>query len=74
MIGAQVGVAGHLRIADGVKIAGQSGVGSTIKEAGLVVQGSPAFSVGDYQRSYVLFRSLPKLFKQVHELEKKLNK
>lgn len=74
MMGGQAGVVGHLKIADGVKIAGQSGVGGTIKEEGLVVQGSPAFSVGDYQRSYVLFRSLPKLFKQVNELEKKLNK
>lgn len=74
MMGGQAGIVGHLKVADGVKIAGQSGVGSTIKEAGLVVQGSPAFSVGDYQRSYVLFRSLPKLFKQVNELEKKINK
>jgi UDP-3-O-[3-hydroxymyristoyl] glucosamine N-acyltransferase len=74
MMGGQAGVVGHIKVADGVKIAGQSGVGSTIKEAGLVVQGSPAYSVGDYQRSYVLFRSLPKLFKQVSELEKKINK
>ncbi|MGZ3865789.1 MAG: UDP-3-O-(3-hydroxymyristoyl)glucosamine N-acyltransferase [Bacteroidia bacterium] len=74
MMGGQAGVIGHLKVADGVKIAGQSGVGGSIKEEGSVVQGSPAFSVGDYQRSYVLFRSLPKLFKQVNELEKKLNK
>ncbi|MGZ3863398.1 MAG: UDP-3-O-(3-hydroxymyristoyl)glucosamine N-acyltransferase [Bacteroidia bacterium] len=74
MMGGQAGVIGHLKVADGVKIAGQSGVGGNIKEEGLVVQGSPAFPVGDYQRSYVLFRSLPKLFKQVNELEKKLNK
>ena len=74
MMGGQAGVVGHLKVADGVKIAGQSGVASTITEAGKIVQGSPAFSVGDYQRSYVLFRSLPKLFKQVNELEKKINK
>lgn len=73
MMGGQAGIVGHLKIADGVKIAGQSGVGSTIKEEGLVVQGSPAFSVGEYQRSYVLFRSLPKLAARVSELEKKLN-
>ncbi len=74
MMGGQAGVIGHLKVADGVKIAGQSGVGQTITEVGKIVQGSPAFSVGDYQRSYVLFRNLPKLFKQVNELEKKINK
>ncbi|HWY38334.1 MAG TPA: UDP-3-O-(3-hydroxymyristoyl)glucosamine N-acyltransferase [Bacteroidia bacterium] len=74
MMGGQAGIIGHLKVADGVKIAGQSGVGQTITEEGKVLQGSPAFAVGDYQRSYVLFRSLPKLFKQVSELEKKLNK
>jgi UDP-3-O-[3-hydroxymyristoyl] glucosamine N-acyltransferase len=72
MFAGQVGVVGHLRIADGVKVAGQSGVGQNITEEGKIVQGSPAFAVGDYQRSYVLFRSLPKLFKQVNELEKKI--
>lgn len=72
MMGGQAGIIGHLKIADGVKIAGQSGVGQTITEEGKIVQGSPAFAVGDYQRSYVLFRSLSKLYKQVNEIEKKL--
>ncbi len=74
MMGGQAGVVGHIKVADGVKIAGQSGIASTITEIGKIVQGSPALSVGDYQRSYVLFRNLPKLFKQVNELEKKINK
>lgn len=73
MIGAQVGVAGHLKIADGVKIAGQSGIGNNIDKEGEIVQGSPAFSIGDYKRSYVLFRSLPKLNEKINELTKKLN-
>ncbi|MGZ3885422.1 MAG: UDP-3-O-(3-hydroxymyristoyl)glucosamine N-acyltransferase [Bacteroidia bacterium] len=72
MIGGQAGVIGHLKVADGVKIAGQSGVGHTIEEEGLIVQGSPAFSIGEYKRSYVLFRSLPKLNDRLRELEKKL--
>jgi len=70
MIGAQVGIIGHIRIGDGVKIAGQSGVGGDIK-AGEIVQGSPAFGVGDYRRSYVLFRNLPKLNDRINGLEKK---
>jgi len=72
MMGGQAGVVGHLKIANDVKIAGQSGVGSTIKEEGLVVQGSPAFAIGDYQRSYVLFRGLRKLNDRVSTVEKTL--
>ena len=74
MIGAQVGIAGHLRIADGVKIARQSGIGSNIDKENEIVQGSPAFNVGDYKRSYVLFRSLPKLNDKISDLTKRLNK
>ncbi len=70
MIGGQVGIVGHLNIADGVKIAAQSGIGQDIKEEGAIMQGSPAFSVGDYKRSYVLFRSLPKLREQILDLQK----
>jgi UDP-3-O-[3-hydroxymyristoyl] glucosamine N-acyltransferase len=73
MIGAQVGIAGHLKIADGVKIAGQSGIGNHIEKEGEIVQGSPAFPIGDYKRSYVLFRSLPKMNERISELMRKVN-
>ena len=73
MIGAQVGIAGHMKIADGVKIAGQSGIGSSIEKEGEIVQGSPAFNIGEYKRSYVLFRSLPKLNDKINALTKQLN-
>ncbi len=74
MIGGQAGVVGHIKVADGVKVAGQSGIGSTITQEGLVVQGSPAFAIGDYQRSYVLFRGLQKLNDRIWKLEKELKK
>jgi UDP-3-O-[3-hydroxymyristoyl] glucosamine N-acyltransferase len=73
MIGAQVGINGHIKIADGVKIAGQAGVASAIEKEGEIVQGSPAFTIGDYKRSYVLFRSLPKINEKLRDLEKKIN-
>lgn len=69
MMGGQAGVVGHITVADGVKIAGQSGVGSTIEKEGEIVQGSPAFAIGDYRRSYVLFRSLQKLNDRIRTLE-----
>lgn len=68
MIGGQVGLVGHLKIADGVKIAAQSGVGQNIDNPNTIVQGSPAFSIGDYKRSYVLFRSLPQIKEQINKL------
>jgi UDP-3-O-[3-hydroxymyristoyl] glucosamine N-acyltransferase len=73
MIGAQVGIAGHLKITDGVKIAGQSGVGSSIDKEGEIVQGSPAFTIGEFKRSYVLFRSLPRLNEKITDILRKLN-
>ncbi len=72
MIGGQVGIIGHLTIADEVKIAAQSGIGRSIKEKGAIVEGSPAFNIRDYQRSYVHFRRLDALVKRVNELERKL--
>lgn len=73
MIAAQVGIVGHIRIADGVKIAGQSGIGASIEKEGEIVQGSPAFSISDYRRSYVLFRTLPKLNDRLNDLIRKSN-
>ena len=72
MIGGQVGIIGHLTIADEVKIAAQSGISSSIKEKGAIIQGSPAFNIGDYKRSYVFFKKLPELYKRIQELEKEL--
>lgn len=71
MIGGQVGIVGHLTIADEVKIAAQSGIGHNIEKVGEIVQGSPAFPIRDYKRSYVVFRNLPHLKTRVDQLDKK---
>lgn len=71
MIGGQVGISGHLKIGDNVKIAAQSGIGSNISDNS-IIQGSPAFSVLDYQRSYVHFRRLPDIVKRIDKIEKKI--
>lgn len=72
MIGGQVGIIGHLKIANGVKIAAQSGIGQSIEKEDSLWQGSPAFNVGDYKRSYVLFRGLPKIKNQLDKLAKEV--
>ncbi len=73
MIGGQVGIVGHIEIAEEVKIAAQSGIGHSIKEKGAIVQGSPAIPIGDYKRSYVVFRKLPDLNGQIQALQKQLD-
>jgi len=72
MIGGQVGIIGHLVIADGTKIAAQSGIGSNIKKENSVFQGSPAFNLLDYKKSYVGFRKLPEMDRELSALKKEL--
>jgi UDP-3-O-[3-hydroxymyristoyl] glucosamine N-acyltransferase len=71
MIGGQVGVAGHITIGDNVRIQAQSGIGKSLKD-GEVVQGSPAFTYGEFSKSYVHFRNLPKIVSELDALKKKL--
>lgn len=68
MIGGQVGFAGHLVIGDCVKIQAQSGIGKNL-EAGEVVQGTPAFNYGDFTKSYVHFKNLPKIVSDLENLK-----
>lgn len=69
LIGGQVGIVGHIVIADGTKIAAQSGIAQSITEPNTVVQGSPAFTIGEYKRSFIHFRNLPELAKRIKDLE-----
>lgn len=69
LIGGQVGIAGHITIGDKVKIQAQSGIGKSLKD-GEVVQGSPAFNYGDFSKSFVHFRNLPKIVSELDELKK----
>ncbi len=69
MIGGQVGFAGHLIIGDRVKIQGQSGIGKNLSD-GEVVQGSPAFNYGDFAKSFVHFKNLPKIVSEIEQLKK----
>ncbi len=70
-IGGQVGIVGHITIGDNVRIQAQSGIGRSLKD-GEAVQGSPALGYSDYNKSYVYFKNLPKLAKQINDLEKEI--
>ncbi len=73
IIGGQVGIAGHLILGDGVRIQAQSGIGKNLKD-GDTVQGSPSFNYGDYNKSYVHFKNLPKIVNDLHEIKKTITK
>ncbi len=72
MIGGQVGIIGHLKIADGVMIAAQSGVAKSIAQEKTMWEGSPAFAIRDYQKSYIHFKRFDKLVKRVNNMEHEL--
>ncbi|NNE31171.1 MAG: UDP-3-O-(3-hydroxymyristoyl)glucosamine N-acyltransferase [Winogradskyella sp.] len=71
-IGGQVGIVGHISIGNNVKIQAQSGIGRHVKDDE-VLQGSPALTYGDYNKSYVYFKNLPKIVKNINELEKRVD-
>ena len=72
MIGGQVGIVGHITIGNNVKIQAQSGIGKSLKD-GEVVQGSPAFNYGDFAKSFVHFKNLPKIVTELEEIKKNIN-
>ncbi len=69
MIGGQVGIVGHLNLGNNLQIQAQSGITKNLKD-GAVVQGTPAFDYGSFNKSYVIFRNLQKLSSTVNRLEK----
>lgn len=71
-IGGQVGIVGHITIGNNVKIQAQSGIGRNVKD-NEVLQGSPALGYGDYNKSYVYFKNLPKIVKDLNEIQKKID-
>lgn len=72
LIGGQVGIAGHLSIGNRVKIQAQSGIGRDIKDDEML-QGSPALSYSNYNKSYIHFKNLPQTMNKLNQLEKKIN-
>ena len=72
VIGGQVGIVGHITIGDYVKIQAQSGVGRSI-ENNQVLQGSPAMPYNDFSKSYVYFKRLPVIVKELEDLKKSIN-
>ncbi|HBU79996.1 MAG TPA: UDP-3-O-(3-hydroxymyristoyl)glucosamine N-acyltransferase, partial [Muricauda sp.] len=61
----------HITIGDRVRIQAQSGIGRNVKDDE-ALQGSPALNYGDFNKSYVHFKNLPKLASQISNIEKRV--
>jgi UDP-3-O-[3-hydroxymyristoyl] glucosamine N-acyltransferase len=71
VLAGQVGVAGHLSIGDRVKATAQTGVPNSVA-ADAFISGYPAIDNRDWLKSSAVFRRLPELKKQVHDLATRL--
>ena len=70
MLSGQVGVVGHLFIADNTILAAQAGVSKSITKKGGAHLGSPAFEISKYRKAYVHFRNLDNIVERIEKLEK----
>jgi len=71
MLGGQVGIVGHITIGNNVRIQAQSGIARNVKD-NEVIQGTPAITYADYNKSYVYFKKLPELVATINSLEKEI--
>ena len=74
MIGGQVGFAGHLSVADGTKVGAQTGIDTSLKDAGAMYLGTPAMTLKSFYKSHVIFKKLPDMDRQLFDLQKRLEK
>ncbi len=70
MFSGQVGLVGHLQIADNTIVTAQSGISKSINKPGDVYMGSPAFDANKYRKAYVHFRNLDAIVQRIDKLEK----
>lgn len=71
MIGGQVGIVGHITIGNNVRVQAQTGIAKSVKDDE-IIQGTPAFTYSDFNKSYVYFKKLPALVETIKSLEKEI--
>ena len=71
MIGGQTGIAGHLHIGNGVQCGGKSGIFADVPDNARLM-GAPAFEGHEFKRTYVHFRNLNKIVKEMNDLKKQV--
>ena len=71
---AQVGLVGHIEIADGVQIGAQSGISNSVRSAKDPLMGTPAMPVHEFYKSSVLFRRFPEFSDELTRLRSELDR
>jgi UDP-3-O-[3-hydroxymyristoyl] glucosamine N-acyltransferase len=74
MFGGQVGVSGHIFIADGVKLSAQTGVPNSLKEPNETYIGSPSMPSRKFSRSFVVFKQLPDMKRDLDRIKQLIDK
>jgi UDP-3-O-[3-hydroxymyristoyl] glucosamine N-acyltransferase len=74
MLSGQVGVVGHLTIADNTILAAQAGISKSILKKGGAYLGSPAFEITKYKKAYIHFKNLETIVERIEKLERSGNK
>lgn len=69
IIGGQVGIVGHITIGNNVRIQAQTGVGRNVKD-GEAIQGSPALPYNTFNKSFIHFKNLDKIVKDIDKIKK----
>lgn len=70
LIGGQVAIDGHLKIADGVRLAARSGVSKSLPTG--TYSGAPTMPIQQFNRTAVLLRNIETYVKQIKELQQKI--
>jgi UDP-3-O-[3-hydroxymyristoyl] glucosamine N-acyltransferase len=72
VIGGQVGMVGHIHLADGTKINAKSGISKSVEAPNTTLNGSPAFDYRSSLKSQAIYRNLPELQQRIAQLEDEL--
>ncbi|HEB67437.1 MAG TPA: UDP-3-O-(3-hydroxymyristoyl)glucosamine N-acyltransferase [Gammaproteobacteria bacterium] len=72
MLGGEVGIVGHITIADNVVLTGRADVRQSIREPGVYASGTPLEPVREWHRNQARFRQLDEMARQLKKLEKRL--
>ncbi|MFA6401524.1 MAG: UDP-3-O-(3-hydroxymyristoyl)glucosamine N-acyltransferase [Salinivirgaceae bacterium] len=72
MFGGQIGIAPHVTLAKGTKLGAKSGVNSNIIKENSTLIGAPVQEYGEWAKSQVHYRNLPKIVARLNALEKEL--
>jgi UDP-3-O-[3-hydroxymyristoyl] glucosamine N-acyltransferase len=71
MLGGQVGVTGHVTVGDRAKASAKTGITGNVP-ADAFITGYPHMDNLEWRKSYVVFRRLPEMRKQLADLEKRV--